>query len=89
MFLAADTAQARLVVNAVAHQHLVPGVQFGVKVQLDLESKAVIDIFAVSRAIRRGSRVLWLQRAHQPSAFTGRIDAAQATPPSAFMSFQR
>ena len=49
IFLAADSAQARLVVNAVAHQYLVPVTQIGSKVQV--HDGAVTDVFSVVRSV--------------------------------------
>lgn len=49
IFLAADTAQARLVVNAVAHQYLISAMQIGSKVSVT--NGTVDDIFSVVRAI--------------------------------------
>ncbi len=48
--LAADTATARLVVNKVAHQYLIPATQVGVKVDTN-EAGAVGTVHAVSRPI--------------------------------------
>ena len=58
LFLAADTAQARLVVNAIVHQYLIPGVQLGAKVQLD-DNGQVLDIFSVIRPLQPGEGCLW------------------------------
>ena len=54
IFLAADSATARLIVNAVVHQYLVSASQVGAKVVVDQESGRVIDVFAVSRLILPG-----------------------------------
>ena len=35
LFLAADSMRARLVVNAIIHQYLIPGVQLGSKIRPD------------------------------------------------------
>jgi hypothetical protein len=50
IFLAADSMQARHIVNAVCMQYLIPGFQVGAKVSLDTDG-TVLDAFAVSRAI--------------------------------------
>ena len=55
LVLAADTMQARLVVNALAHQFLIPTYQIGSKVQVDRASGAVLDVFSVVRPILPGS----------------------------------
>jgi hypothetical protein len=54
LILAADTMQARLVVNAVVHQYLLPCYQIGSKVQVDKETGAVLDVFSVVRPIQPG-----------------------------------
>lgn len=53
IFLAADSATARLVVNAICHQYLIPVTQVGAKVTTDQDG-AVTDVFAVSRLITPG-----------------------------------
>lgn len=58
LVLAADSAQARLVVNAIVHQYLIPGVQVGVKIQLD-DNGVVRDIFSVVRPLQPGTMCLW------------------------------
>lgn len=50
IFLAADTARARSVFNAVVHQYLIPGVQVGAKVTPDPAGN-VADVFAVARLV--------------------------------------
>lgn len=52
IFLAADTAQARLVVNAVAHQHVIPATQIGSKVSI--HEGRVVDVFSVVRSFGAG-----------------------------------
>ena len=59
IFLAADSMQARLLVNAVVHQYLVPGVQLGAKVQVDKSSGEVLDVFSVVRVLVPGESCLW------------------------------
>jgi hypothetical protein len=49
IFLAADSHRARLVFNAVAHQHLIPGVQLGSRIRSDRESG---DVQHVHTALR-------------------------------------
>ncbi len=51
IFLCADSAQARLVFNAVVHQYLIPGMQVGSKVPVDKETGEIGEIFAVSRPV--------------------------------------
>ncbi|MCW3038783.1 MAG: UBA/ThiF-type binding protein [Solirubrobacterales bacterium] len=58
--LAADTADARHLVNAVVQQYLVPAVQVGVKATVD-ETGALTDAFATARPIGPGHGCLWCQ----------------------------
>jgi tRNA A37 threonylcarbamoyladenosine dehydratase len=51
IFLCADSAQARLVFNALVHQYCVPGIQVGSKVPVDKQTGEIGDIFAVSRPV--------------------------------------
>lgn len=51
LFLCADSAQSRLVFNALVHQYLIPGVQVGSKVPVDRQSGEVGDIFVASRPV--------------------------------------
>ncbi len=50
IFLAADTATARLVVNKIAHQYLIPTTQVGVKVDVD-DAGTVGTVHVVSRTV--------------------------------------
>ena len=58
IFLAADSMQARLVVNAVCHQYLIPTWQVGAKVVSD-RSGAIRDVFSVVRQLVPGQSCLW------------------------------
>jgi len=58
IFLAADTAVARHIVNAVAHQYLVPVTQIGAKVSVDPAGN-LTDVFSVSRASTPGNGCMW------------------------------
>lgn len=49
LFLAADTYRARLVVNAIAFQYGIPGVQLGAKVRTRISDGSIIDIYSVVR----------------------------------------
>lgn len=51
IFLCADSAQARLVFNALVHQYCIPGTQVGSKVPVDKETGEIGEIFAVSRPV--------------------------------------
>jgi hypothetical protein len=58
IFLCADSMRARLLVNAVTHQYLVPMVQLGAKVQADADGK-LVDTTSVIRHVRPGEGCLW------------------------------
>jgi ThiF family len=51
IFLCADSAQARLIFNALVHQYQIPGIQVGSKVPVDKETGEIGEIFAVSRPV--------------------------------------
>jgi len=51
IFLAADTMLARDVVNQIAYQYLIPTLQVGSKVVLDMTDRHVSDVFGVVRSI--------------------------------------
>ena len=59
IFLAADEMGARLVINAIVHQYLIPAVQVGARVVADPDTGAVEDVFAVSRPVFPQSGCLW------------------------------
>ncbi|EWM15306.1 ThiF family adenylyltransferase [Kutzneria sp. 744] len=65
LFLAADSMQARLVVNAVVHQYIIPAVQVGAKVQLDRDGN-VTDVFSVVRPLTPGLSCLWCNELIKP-----------------------
>lgn len=54
IFLCADTMRARLVVNAVVNQHLIPAVQIGSKILLTKESGTLEQFYSVVRHMRPG-----------------------------------
>jgi len=58
VFLAADSAIARHVVNAIVHQYLVPGIEAGVKVRSD-DDGAIDDIHVAIRPLTPGRPCLW------------------------------
>ena len=58
IFLAADSMQARLVVNAVCHQYLIPVWQVGAKVDSDPAGQ-IQDVFSVVRQLVPGRTCLW------------------------------
>jgi tRNA A37 threonylcarbamoyladenosine dehydratase len=67
IFLAADEMGARLVVNAIVQQHLIPAVQVGARVVADPEGGAVEDVFAVCRPVFPRSGCLWCNGLIDPS----------------------
>jgi molybdopterin/thiamine biosynthesis adenylyltransferase len=59
VFLAADSMRARLVVNAIIHQFLIPGVQLGSKIRSDATG-ALAEVMSANRPIRPGHGcLLW------------------------------
>ena len=66
LFLTADSAQARLVVNAIVRQYLIPGVQIGAKIQLD-DRGDVTDVFSVIRPLHPGESCLWCNQLISPA----------------------
>jgi|SRR6266581_1313906 len=44
IFLAADSHQARMVFNAIAHQFLIPGIQIGTRIDTEKKTGTVTDI---------------------------------------------
>ena len=58
IFLAADGHLARMVVNAVAHQFLIPAVQLGTRIDVDEQTGAAGDIRTNVRPILPGSGCL-------------------------------
>ena len=58
IFLAADSMRARLVINAICHQYLIPTWQVGAKVSHD-DSGNVQDVFSVVRELVPGQSCLW------------------------------
>jgi molybdopterin/thiamine biosynthesis adenylyltransferase len=58
LFLAADGHLARMLVNAVAHQFLIPAVQLGTRIDIDQETGVVGDIRTNVRPILPGTGCL-------------------------------
>ena len=58
IFLAADSMRARLVVNALAHQYLIPAIQMGAKVRRG-DRGNLEDAMSAVRHIRPGTGCLW------------------------------
>jgi hypothetical protein len=65
IFLAADSMRARLVVNAVVQQYLVPGVQLGSKVATD-PSGHLTQVFSAIRPLRPVAGCLWCNQLIDP-----------------------
>ncbi|WP_439544008.1 ThiF family adenylyltransferase [Hyphomicrobium sp.] len=65
IFLAADEMRARLLVNAIVHQYLIPGVQIGSKISVDAGG-TLTDIFSVVRPLRPGMNCLWCNQLINP-----------------------
>ncbi len=59
LFLAADSMQARLTVNALAQQYLIPGLQVGSKVVTRDEGRELVDAYSVIRWLLPGAGCLW------------------------------
>jgi len=58
IFLAADTAEARLLINAISNQYQIPMTQVGAKVRID-DDGIVKDTYSVSRVVGRTAGCLW------------------------------
>jgi molybdopterin/thiamine biosynthesis adenylyltransferase len=69
IFLCADSAQSRLVFNALVHQYLIPGVQIGTKVSVDKATGDILDIFCVSRPVlpQANGGCLWCNQLISPA----------------------
>ncbi len=67
LFLAADSQQARMVFNAVAHQYLIPGIQLGTRIDVDRDSGAVTDIRTNIRLVLPRSGCLRCNKLISPS----------------------
>jgi ThiF family len=59
IFLAGDEHSARLVVNEIGHQYLIPFVQLGAKVPVDDSTGQVGEVFAVERPVWPDGGCLW------------------------------
>ena len=75
IFLAADSMQARLVVNALCQQYLIPTWQVGAKVVNDAEG-TIQDVFSVVRPLVPGQSCLWCNELIDPK----RLAEEAATP---------
>ncbi|QGN54076.1 ThiF family adenylyltransferase [Novosphingobium sp. Gsoil 351] len=58
IFLAADSMRARLIVNALAHQYLIPVVQLGAKIR-SAANGCLDESMSVVRQVRPGEGCLW------------------------------
>ncbi|MFT3674212.1 HesA/MoeB/ThiF family protein [Aestuariivirga sp.] len=66
IFLAADSMRARLVVNAIVHQYLIPAVQVGAKIRMN-KLGVVEDAMSAIRTLRPGITCLWCNQLIDPS----------------------
>jgi hypothetical protein len=81
IFLAADEMRARLLVNAIVHQFLIPGVQIGSKVSVGPDGD-ITNVYSVVRPLRPGQNCLWCNQLINPAklaqeAKTGKERKAQ------------
>src|SRR5262249_18705656 len=58
ILLAADSMRARLVVNAIVQQYLIPAAQLGSKIRADAAG-TILDIMSANRPMRPGRGCLW------------------------------
>jgi len=66
LFLAADSMRARLVVNAMIHQYILPGVQLGSKIRADA-SGSLVEVMSANRPLRPGRGCLWCNQLIDPT----------------------
>ena len=66
IFLAADSMRARLVINAIVHQYMIPAVQLGAKIR---KSKigGIEDAMSAIRSLRPGVGCLWCNQLIDPT----------------------
>ena len=76
IFLAADSMQARLVVNAVCHQYLIPVWQVGAKVVSD-QVGDIQDVFSVVRQLVPGQSCMWCNELIDPTQLAEAAAAPQ------------
>lgn len=77
IFLAADSMQARLVVNRAVHQFLVPAWQVGAKVQVDNETGDLVDVFSVVRHLVPGETCMWCNGLINPTTLAEEAVSAE------------
>lgn len=58
IFLAADSMTARIVVNAICHQYLIPVWQVGAKIETDVNTGEIQQIYSVLRELSPGETCL-------------------------------
>lgn len=66
LFLAADSMRARLVVNAIIHQYLIPGVQLGSKIRPDPMGR-LAEVMSANRPLRPGKGCLLCNQLIDPT----------------------
>jgi hypothetical protein len=76
LFLCADTAQSRLVFNALVHQYLIPGIQMGAKAQVDEVTGELLDLFTITRPVVPGDGCLWCNGLVSPTKLQEEATAA-------------
>lgn len=84
IFLAADQMGARLVVNAIVQQYLIPAVQVGARVVADSETGAVEDAYAVSRPMFPQCGCLWCNGFIDPSRLAEELTEAKQAQAQAY-----
>lgn len=67
IMLAADSMRARLLVNAIVHQYLIPGVQVGSKVVHDKDSGEITGVHTIVRPVTPDIGCLWCNQVINPS----------------------
>lgn len=67
IFLAADTATARLIFNQVVNQYLIPGVQIGSKISTDKETGDISNVFSIVRPASSEHGCLWCNELINPA----------------------
>lgn len=82
IFLAADTAAARLTCNAVAQQYLLPMLQLGTKIQVQATERRS-RAFGAVRHIRPGRGCLWC------NGLIDRVELANASKPQELLERER
>jgi hypothetical protein len=67
LFLAADSMRARLLFNAIVHQYLIPGVQIGTKVTVDVPTGQLTSVHSIIRPVTPDLGCLWCNQVINPA----------------------